>query len=99
RPCGYFCRPAFQGVENCLVILRVDHSWILAFVSVACFLHCFERNTSFSGGAAHLAEQIANHLVTDSSYSYPPTLLHKFDHHASPGKRFAGARWSLDRKH
>src|SRR5438094_7605309 len=99
RSCRYLCRPRDEGVEDCLIVLRVRYRWMLALVSVACFLHCFERNASFDGVAAHFTEQVANDFVADGSYSYPPTLPHKLDNHASRCKCFARSWRPLDRKH
>ena len=54
---------------------------------------------SFDGVAAHFTEQVANDFVADGSYSYPPTLPHKLDNHASRCKCFARSWRPLDRKH
>jgi hypothetical protein len=82
-----------------MVVLRVHYRWVWTLVSVTRFLHGFEGDTSVSCGTARLAKQLADNFVGHSRYSHPPTQSHKFDNHASPGKRLAGARRSLDRKH
>src|SRR4029077_7281977 len=100
RSCGYLCGPGGQGIEDSLVVLGKDHLRMLTVASLASFLNRFgRRNPILGGGAIYLFKQIANNLVTDSGYSYPPTLFHKLDDHASPGKRLARARRPLDRKH
>jgi hypothetical protein len=94
-PCG----PVGQGVENTFVVLCFSHCSMLTFVPLACLLHRSERERQLGGGWHTSSKQIANHLVTDSSYSHPLPEPYKFDDHASPGKRLARSRWSLDRKH
>ena len=92
------CGPIGQGVEDTLVVL-CNHGLMLTVVPLARFLNRFERDVILGGGAAHFIKQIANDLVAYGCYSHPPPLPHKLDNHASPCKRLARARRSLDWQH